>query len=94
MCDHGKPLIAVFQLLMPTVQVDAAIGSATTSNVSVDTRSSVATISGLTISSGTLSPPFATTTITTTPVDAATEQVTVTIPSAGTSRFVRLGVTR
>ena len=79
MCDHGKTLIAVSLLLMPTVQVDAAIGSATTSNMSVDTRSSVATISGLTISSGTLSPPFATTTNSyTTWVPNATTSVTAT----------------
>ena len=33
-------------------------------------------------------------TIATTPLDAATEQVTVTIPTTGSSRFVRLKASR
>ncbi len=54
-------------------------GFAITSNVTVDTRSSVSTLSSLTISSSTLSPPFA----------AGTLSYTASVPNATTSIAIR-----
>jgi formylglycine-generating enzyme required for sulfatase activity len=77
-----KPLLLLLlaALILATApSVQAGSGFAITANVAVDTRSSVATLSSLTLSSGTLSPAFAAGTIAyTASVPNAMNSITVT----------------